>query len=198
MNRIIALLLVAVTPHLVSAKEFHVSVNGDDQNKGSASKPFRTISAAAQVAQRGDVITVHAGVYRERIAPPRGGTSDTKRIVYQAAPGEKVEIKGSEVVTNWVKVQDNVWKVALPNAIFGSFNPYGDLIRGDWFDPRGRQHHTGAVYLNGDWLIEAAKLEEVLMPAGASPAWLTQGGDQYLLNVAWLRPGKGAGNACRR
>jgi alpha-N-arabinofuranosidase len=195
MKQISTLLLLAVTSLLASAKELHVSVNGDDQNKGSASKPFRTISAAAQVAQPGDVITVHAGVYRERIAPPRGGASDKQRIVYQAAPGEKVEIKGSEVVTNWMKVQDNVWKVALPNAIFGSFNPYSDLIRGDWFDPRGRQHHTGAVYLNGDWLIEAAKLEEVLMPAGASPAWLTQGGDQYLLNVAWLRPGKAAGNA---
>jgi alpha-N-arabinofuranosidase len=56
----------------------------------------------------GDVITVHAGVYRERIAPPRGGASDRKRIVYQAAPGENVEIKGSEVARNWVKVQDDV------------------------------------------------------------------------------------------
>ena len=58
----------------------------------------------------GDVITVHEGIYRERINPPRGGESDAKRIVYQAAPGEKVEIKGSEVVKNWVKVQDDVWK----------------------------------------------------------------------------------------
>ena len=136
------------------------------------------------------------GVYRERINPPRGGASDTKRIVYQAARGEQVEIKGSEVVTNWVKVQDDVWKATLANSFFGSFNPYSDLIRGDWFNRLGRDHHTGAVYLNGDWLIEAAKLEEVLMPAGTSPAWLTQGGDQYLLNVAWLRPGKGTG-ACR-
>ena len=62
-----------------------------------------------------------------------------------------------------------MWKVTLPNSFFGSFNPYSDLIRGDWFDPRGREHHTGAVYLNGDWLIEAAKLEEVLMPAGHQP-----------------------------
>ena len=80
---------------------------------------------------------MHEGVYRERINPPRGGESDTKRIVYQAAPGEKVEIKGSEVVKNWVKVQDDVWKVTLPNSFFGSFNPYSDLIRGDWFDPQG-------------------------------------------------------------
>ena len=115
-------------------------------------------------------ITVHEGVYRERISPPRGGESDAKRIVYQAAPGEKVEIKGSEVVKNWVKVQDDVWKVTLPNSFFGSFNPYSDLIHGDWFDPRGRQHHTGAVYLNGEWLTEAAKLDDVLKPAAASHA----------------------------
>ena len=197
MKPMIALLLVALTPHLALAKELHVSVNGNDNDKGSRLKPFKTISAAAQVAQPGDVITVHAGVYRERINPPRGGESDAKRIVYQAARGEKAEIKGSEVVKNWVKVKDDVWKATLPNSFFGSFNPYSDLIRGDWFDPRGRQHHTGAVYLNGDWQIEAAKLEEVLMPAGTSPAWLTQGGDQYLLNVAWLRPGKGKGDSGR-
>jgi hypothetical protein len=197
MKNAIAVLLVAVTSHLALAKEFHVSPNGNDTDKGSRSKPFRTISAAARVAQPGDVITVHGGVYRERINPPRGGGTDTKRIVYQAAPGEKVEIKGSEVVNNWVKVQGDVWKATLSNSLFGSFNPYSDLIRGDWFDPRGREHYTGAVYLNGDWLIEAAKLEEVLLPAGTSPAWLAQGGDQYLLNVAWLRPGKGSGNTGR-
>ena len=144
------------------------------RTKARASKPFKTISAAARVAQPGDVITVHEGVYRERITPPRGGTSDRKRIVYQAAPGEKVEIKGSEVVKNWVKVQDDVWKVTLPNSFFGSFNPYSDLIRGDWFNPKGREHHTGAVYLNGDWLNEAAKLDDVLKPAGATPLWFGQ------------------------
>src|ERR1017187_4333201 len=197
MKPMIALLLVALTPHLALAKELHVSVNGNDNDKGSRSKPFRTISAAARVAQPGDVITVHAGVYRERINPRRGGESDSNRIVHQAARGEKVEIKGSELVKNWVKVQDDVWKATLSNSLFGSFNPYSDLIRGDWFDPRGREHHTGAVYLNGDWLIEAAKLEEVLLPAGTSPAWLAQGGDQYLLNVAWLRPGKGTDTAAR-
>jgi alpha-L-arabinofuranosidase len=197
MKPIITLLLLAITPCLASAKEFHVSVSGNDANTGSASKPFKTISAAAQVAQPGDVITVHQGTYRERVNPPRGGTSDKKRIVYQAAKGEKPEIKGSEIVKGWVKVQDNTWKAVLPNSFFGSFNPYSDLIHGDWFNPKGREHHTGVVYLNGDWLIEAAKLEEVLMPAGTGPAWLAKGRDQYLLNVAWFRPGKGTGRAGR-
>ncbi len=150
----------------VSAAEFHVAIQGSDTNSGTQPSPFRSIQHAADRAQPGDVITVHQGVYRERINPPRGGTSDARRIVYRAAPGEQVEIKGSEIIKNWVKVQDDVWQVTLPNTFFGGFNPYQDLIRGDWFDPKGRQHHTGAVYLNGNWLLEAPGLDQVLRKAG--------------------------------
>jgi alpha-N-arabinofuranosidase len=158
----------------IHATEFHVAINSKDSNPGTMAAPLRTIQHAADLAQPGDVITVHAGVYRERINPPRGGTSDTKRIVYQAAPGEKVEIKGSEVVKGWKKVQDDVWKVTIPNSFFGGFNPYSDLLRGDWFNAKRRAHHTGAVYLNGDWLTEAAKFEEVIGPIGKTPLWFGQ------------------------
>ena len=41
MKHTIALLLLTLSPHLASAKEFHVSVKGDDLNKGSASSPSR-------------------------------------------------------------------------------------------------------------------------------------------------------------
>ena len=189
-----AVLLCVLVAAAAHATEFHVATAGNDSNRGTKKAPLRTIQRAADMAQPGDVITVHAGVYRERVNPPRGGASEKKRIVYRAAPGERVEIKGSEAVTNWTKVQDDVWRVTLPKSFFGGFNPYGDLIRGDWFDRRGRDHHTGAVYLNGDWLTEAAKLEEVLMPAGTAPAWLTKGSREFMFNLAWLRPGgKGGG-----
>jgi len=101
-----ALAVLALATPTVLAGEFHVSIKGNDANDGSRFRMLKTISAAALRARPGDVITVHVGVYRERISPPRGGESNKKRIVYQAAPGEKVEIKGSEVVKNWVKVQD--------------------------------------------------------------------------------------------
>lgn len=155
-------------------REYHVSVKGNDANIGSITMPYRTISCAARVAQPGDVITVHAGIYRESIAPPRGGESNGKRIVYQSAQGENAEIRGSEVIKNWEKVQDDIWKVTIPNSFFGTFNPYSDIIRGDWFDAKGREHHTGAVYLNGDWLTEAAKPEDLFDPAGMSPLWYAQ------------------------
>jgi hypothetical protein len=176
---------------VIQAREFYISVGGSDANRGTRAAPLRTIQRAAELAQPGDVITVRAGVYRERINPPRGGTSDGQRVIYQAARGEIVEIKGSERIQNWIQVQGGVWKVILPNAFFAAFNPYTNVIHGDWFNPKGRLHHTGAVYLNGEWLVEATKLEEVLAPGNAAPAWLRRGGGDYLLNVAWLRPVRG-------
>lgn len=158
------LFILALVTSVVTAKEYHVSVKGNDQNNGSASKPFRTINFAAQLANPGDVITVHAGTYREWINPARGGESDTKRIVYRAAAGEKVEIKGSELITSWKNEKDGVWKVTIPNSFFGDYNPYQDSIYGDWFTNYGRIHHTGEVFLNGKSLYEKEKLEKVFNP----------------------------------
>jgi alpha-L-arabinofuranosidase len=167
----VTIILLTVAVSVVSAREYHVSVLGNDLDEGTAAKPMRSISAAARHAQPGDVITVYKGVYRERINPPRGGESDSKRIVYRAAPGEKAVLKGSEVIKGWKKKQNDTWEVTIPNTFFGNFNPYSDLIKGDWFNPKGRKHHTGSVYLNGHWLTEAAKKEDVFKPAGDTPLW---------------------------
>lgn len=82
----------------VTATEFHVAITGSDAGPGTQAAPLRTIQRAAELAQPGDTVTVHAGVYRERVNPPRGGESDAKRIVYQAAAGEKVATTGSWAV----------------------------------------------------------------------------------------------------
>jgi alpha-N-arabinofuranosidase len=168
------LVVIALAASTATAREYHVSVTGDDGNNGDMQTPLKSISAAALLAQPGDIVTIHAGVYRECVTPPRGGSSDQKRITYQAAPGETVVIKGSEVVKGWERVQHDTWKVTLSNRLFGDFNPYSDLIHGDWFNAKGREHHTGAVYLNGDWLTEAAELDDVRGPAGDAPLWFGQ------------------------
>ena len=108
---------------VAGAAEIHVAAGGNDANPGTKAAPFRTVQHAADVAQPGDVVTVHEGIYRERVNPPRGGKSDPNRITYQAAPGEKVVITGSEPVKGWEKVAGDTWKVTLPNAFFGKFNP---------------------------------------------------------------------------
>lgn len=156
-------LLFLVVP-LSHSDVFHVSKQGSDRGSGGSSNPFQTISKAAEMAQPGDTILVHEGTYRERIDPPRGGTSDSMRITYQAVEGDTVIIKGSEIIKNWMPFQGEVWKVTLPNSYFGDYNPYKDLIQGDWFNDHGRPHHTGDVYLNGQSLFETNLIERVLNP----------------------------------
>jgi len=156
--------LILVIGSSLAAKEIHVSVKGNDSDAGSAEKPFKTISKAALVAQPGDVVIVHAGTYREWINPERGGESDSKRILYKSAPGEKVEIKGSEIITGWNKEKYGVWKVTIPDSFFGNYNPYQDSVHGDWFNRQGRIHHTGEVFLNGKSLYEKETLAKVINP----------------------------------
>jgi len=151
-----------MTPASERSGEYHVSIDGSDNGDGSREDPFETISAAADVARPGDVITVSEGTYRERVDPPRGGESDERRIVYRAAEDADVVLKGSELVTGWEHVRDDTWRVTLEDDFFGEYNPYDERIRGDWFNGRGRDHHTGDVYLDGASLPEAATREEVL------------------------------------
>ena len=174
--------------------EYHVAINGGDENPGTKKLPFRSVQRAADAAQPGDVITVHEGIYRERVSPPRGGTSNKQRIVYQAARGEKVVITGSEPVKGWKNISNDTWKVTISNSFFGKFNPYADRIHGDWCsNPRG--NHTGAVYLNGDWLTEAAHFVDVLKPADKTPLWfakvdgVAEAEPAYLMNLAFFRAG---------
>ena len=165
-----AILLCGALASLASARDYHVAVTGDDAGDGSNGKPLKTIQAAAKLARPGDVITVHEGTYRERVDPPRGGESDARRITYQAAIGETVIIKGSEIVKGWKQVKDDLWMVTMPDGFFGSYNPYADLIHGDFIAPNKNNQHTGGVYLNGTPLIEAASRNELDATSGR-PYW---------------------------
>ncbi len=137
--------------------ELHVSTAGSDEAPGTPSAPLRTIGRAAALAVAGDEVVVHGGEYREWVKPRRGGLSDTRRIVYRAADGEHVVIKGSERVTGWVDEGDGIWRVGVPNGVFGDFNPYAETLEGDWV-VRERQDeprmHLGDVYLNGSSFFE--------------------------------------------
>ncbi len=69
----------------------------DDNGPGTKARPFRTINKAAQLLLPGERVVIASGTYRECVRPARGGTSPSQMISYEAAPGAKVVIKGSEV-----------------------------------------------------------------------------------------------------
>lgn len=157
-------------------REYHVAVTGCDFEDGTKDHPFRTISRAALLAMPGDRVIVHEGEYREWVKPAQGGTSSVSRITYEAAEGERVVIKGSEQITCWEPVEGSVWKAVLPNSFFGTYNPYKEVLGGDWFIyPNDNSLHTGDVYLNGKSFYEAKSLEEVKNPfirtEGVNPPW---------------------------
>ena len=131
----------------------HVATDGADTADGSAGRPLRTISRAAELARPGDTVLVHAGEYREWVRPRRGGLSETRRITYQAAPGEHVVIKGSEPVTGWERD-----RAAAPCggrrcptrcSATGTRSPRRSRATGSSSPRPPLRKHLGDVYLNG-------------------------------------------------
>lgn len=93
---LLSVVVMILPVNLAQAKKWVISVNGSDSSDGSEKRPFKTISKGAEMAQPGDTIYVKEGIYRERVAPPRGGMPGNP-IVYLAEQGHKVYLKGSDV-----------------------------------------------------------------------------------------------------
>ncbi|HYW80478.1 MAG TPA: right-handed parallel beta-helix repeat-containing protein, partial [Thermoguttaceae bacterium] len=158
----VALCMATITPagSNALAREIHVSKTGSDSDPGSQERPYQTINKAASVALPGDIVTVQGGTYREWVKPTQGGTDETHRVVYRAATGETVFIKGSERITTWKHQKGNVWQVSLPSSLFGDYNPYALQVSGGWLN-YGQWHHRGDVYLNGEAFYEKETAKEV-------------------------------------
>ncbi|MCP4195380.1 MAG: hypothetical protein GY768_32675 [Planctomycetaceae bacterium] len=90
------ILLSLVTIGIAQGETIVVAPHGADDALGSDERPLRTISAAAERAMPGDTILVRAGIYRERVTPPRGGTAG-KPITYRGEKLGKVLLRGSTV-----------------------------------------------------------------------------------------------------
>lgn len=104
-----------------------------DANPGSPDMPWKTLMRAGKATELkpGDTVLIHSGVYRESMAITVSGEPG-KPVVFAAAPGAKVVIKGSELIkTAWTKVSPeqavpetypnqyrNVWKVKLGEEFF--------------------------------------------------------------------------------
>lgn len=169
------------------------SSHADDKGPGTSTRPFRTINKAAQVLQPGERVVIAAGIYRECVRPVRGGTSPTQMISYEAAPGARVVIKGSEVLgSNWRQVnvplgrgpqatQLSAWQHDLPAALFpDAYNPFALASAPadrSWLDTKSVDmgpyfRRRGLVFMDGKPLEPMEQLRELATAAlpGPSPA----------------------------
>lgn len=148
-----------------------IYVDGSAVRSGNGSKeyPFQTISEAAKIAVPGDEVMVGPGLYREYVDPVNAGTPEA-RIVYRSIEKGAAIISGAEQVKNWKPYGENVWTARIPNGLFGTYNPYTTLVRGDWFIATYIAH-TGEVYLNGKSMYEVTELDKVVHPVVYKKSW---------------------------
>ena len=160
------------------AKTYHVAQQhpkAADDGPGTEARPFKTIGRAAEVLEAGERAVVGEGVYREHVKPKRGGTSPTKLISYEAAPGATVVIKGSDVFrekwmpsTHGGEAAKGCWQAKLAARYFPEWNPFDiENVTKDQFDHmswahalRGRLPYTlprGMIFEEGRLLKQVTR-----------------------------------------
>ncbi len=178
---------------------YHVAqknVAASDANPGTAQMPFLTIQAAARILNPGEKVIVHEGIYRECVRPVRGGAGPDAMIAYEAAEGERVVVKGSDL---WTPVplpstgyslraagnNATIWMADLPEVFTDGYNPfllrnvYGQLMEwGDLKDPAFIKQillRRGSVFVDGLPLKQASRITELASCDGAfwveDPGW---------------------------
>ena len=111
----------------------NLDARASDSNPGTHDLPLRSISRAASIAVAGDTVSVlPGGVYRERVAPKRGGT-EGKPIQYvaQAHPDKPAAaIRGSVEVPpdRWTHRGDGTWEAEIEDS-------WLDTVNGTLYNP---------------------------------------------------------------
>ena len=161
-------------------KELHVNCNADnadDGNDGSKNRPFKTIQAAANIADAGTRVWIHAGEYRETVCPMHGGSDAEHMVVYEAVPGEEVIIKASEEVTEFKKSEGwemrrigieadfdkvRIWEAKIDPDKYRGYNPFCAInmihdrlyIEYDKTDMLTYLNRRGMVFCDGKPLLQ--------------------------------------------
>ncbi len=87
------------------ATVFHVAQTdaASDENPGTAESPWRTISRAVDEARAGDTVLIHAGTYREWVAPKYSGEPGAP-ISFVGDDQAQVILTGADVIDEWTRV----------------------------------------------------------------------------------------------
>lgn len=157
---------------------YYVDCNSKNKPNGSKENPFLKIQDAADIAVAGDEIIVAPGIYRENVDPKNAGTAE-KPIIYRSEKLKAAHITGAEKVSTWEKYEGDVYTASVSNDIFGSFNPYKELVKGDWFIAY-MTAHLGDVFLNEKSMYEVQSLDEVKNPKIYTASW-----DQPFTKYTW-------------
>jgi hypothetical protein len=129
---------------VASGKTWHVSsetlagIKQDEQ--------VRTIGKAASLAEPGDTVIIHSGVYREAVTIEKSGLPDSP-ITFKAATGAVVIMTGADRITEWTEVpsEGRIYSTPWPYK-FITWNRYHTHPDDDYHLLIGRCEQ---VFING-------------------------------------------------
>lgn len=165
-----------------------------DQNNGTERRPWKTIGRAAAVLRPGERVIVHGGVYREWVKPVNGGTSADSMIAYEAAPGERVVVTGSDSWSpEWkpsheFKLKDiPIWQAELTGDLFEGANPFclqNFTIQQEsntWKDFPSFELRRGQIFIDGAYLPQVGLFDDLAKSSGQF--WVSENGMTVFLRM---------------
>ncbi|HZV33598.1 MAG TPA: right-handed parallel beta-helix repeat-containing protein [Verrucomicrobiae bacterium] len=173
---LLVFLIMAWGVETAPAREWFVrqaDPNASDTGDGSAVHPLRTINAAAQLAQPGDVISVGPGIYHEWVSPARSGNPNAP-ILYRSVPEHAAVVRGTDVFHGaWQEEPEakGVFSAALPQSAFIFGDPFvrppepSDKKKGE-----KRKGCSALVFCNDQTLSQVKTREELIQTPGS---WLS-------------------------
>lgn len=130
----IAIVLGAVLSAEAKPATYFVAPGGSDRNDGTRERPFRTIQHAADLMGPGQTCVIRGGRYRQTVTITRSGEGKAP-IVFTAAPGEKVVIDGTDLVTaGWTSGGGKIYKAKLTRATDQVFYKNNVMTPARWPD----------------------------------------------------------------
>jgi len=127
-----------------NGKTWHVS--GETLAGIEQQEQVRTIGQAAALAEPGDTVIIHGGIYREAVEIEKSGLSDNP-ITFQAAPGAGVIMTGADRISEWTEVEGDgrIYSTPWPHE-FITWNRYNTHPDDDFHRLIGRCEQ---VFING-------------------------------------------------
>jgi hypothetical protein len=176
-----------------NARDWFVSPSGKDGAEGTEQAPLRTVQAALDHAQAGDVCKLRAGTYREKAIFKSSG-EEGKPVRLEACPGEAVIFDGTETVKGaWSKYKDSIYKIQLPVGkgvhVEQLFVGRDMMIEARWPNMRFDQRYDRNCWAQ----VDKGSTHGLVLSKAAAESGIDWAGGMACLNVAhqwwtWNRP----------
>lgn len=185
MNKIYNLLFILFVPVILSAQNIYVSTSGSDNNNGSKSSPYATVSKAVTINP--DTIFILPGTYYENVIINNLKRSKANPLVITAEEKGTVLFEGVERFTyNWSETQagsgvyvsdvpKDIWQLFIDNKMMinarwpNADHPFEDFDNSNWWD----RHDSWCKAIK-----EESGFEK--QADGTKIGWLTEDGHQNM------------------